>query len=46
MRDSARKKLIVGLKKLGYSYITLDLEGYRTGSLNEPLRKAKKIRRG
>lgn len=25
------------LKKLGYTYVTLDLEGYRTGSLNEPL---------
>ena len=23
------------LKKLGYNYITLDLEGYRTGSMNE-----------
>ena len=24
-------------KKLGYKYVTLDLEGYRTGSLNEML---------
>jgi uncharacterized protein len=24
-------------KKLGYKYVTLDLEGYRTGSLNEVL---------
>ncbi len=30
------------LKKLGYTYITLDLEGYRTGSLNEPLRQPKR----
>jgi uncharacterized protein len=30
------------LKKLGYTYITLDLEGYRTGSLNEPLRRRKR----
>lgn len=29
------------LKKLGYTYVTLDLEGYRTGSLNEPLRARK-----
>lgn len=28
---------IAYLKKLGYSYITLDLEGYRSGSLNEVL---------
>jgi len=40
MAEKARAKLIAGLKKLGYAYITLDLEGYRTGSLNEPLRKA------
>jgi len=44
MTESARRKLISGLKKLGYVYVTLDLEGYRTGSLNEPLRKATKIR--
>ena len=45
MTESARKKVIVGLKKIGYSYVTLDLEGYRTGSLNEPLRKAADPRR-
>jgi uncharacterized protein len=37
MTPKARAKIIDGLKKLGYTYITLDLEGYRTGSLNEPL---------
>jgi len=26
------------LKKLGYTYITLDIEGYRTGSMNETLK--------
>jgi uncharacterized protein len=45
MKPGARQKLIAGLKKAGYTYITLDLEGYRTGSLNEPLRKAAKRRR-
>ena len=44
MSKSARRKVIAGLKKIGYSYVTLDLEGYRTGSLNEPLRKAAKTR--
>lgn len=44
MTESARKKLAQGLKRLGYAYITLDLEGYRTGSLNEPLRKSAKPR--
>src|SRR5262249_13213424 len=28
------------LKTAGFSYVALDLEGYRQGSLNEPLRKA------
>jgi len=45
MTGNARAGLTAGLKKLGYAYITLDLEGYRTGSLNEPLRKASKKRR-
>jgi uncharacterized protein len=27
------------LKQLGFSYVTLDLEGYRTGSMNEVLKK-------
>ncbi len=30
LRDAAKK-----IKKLGFKYVTLDLEGYRTGSLNE-----------
>jgi uncharacterized protein len=42
MTGNARARLTAGLKKLGYAYITLDLEGYRTGSLNEPLRKSAK----
>lgn len=29
------------LKEAGFTYVTLDLEGYRQGSLNETLRKAK-----
>jgi len=30
-----RSKIYDGLKALGFTYITLDLKGYRTGSLNE-----------
>ena len=37
-RETARK-IVSGLKKLGYRYVALDLEGYRTGSLNEVLKK-------
>jgi pyridinium-3,5-biscarboxylic acid mononucleotide sulfurtransferase len=29
-----RKTIIDKLKKLGYNYVTVDLEGYRTGSMN------------
>ncbi len=29
-----REKIIANLKKIGFRYISLDLEGYRTGSLN------------
>jgi pyridinium-3,5-biscarboxylic acid mononucleotide sulfurtransferase len=29
-----RKKIVEGLKSVGYRYITLDIEGYRTGSMN------------
>lgn len=32
-----RAKVIGELKRLGYVYIALDLEGYRTGSMNEVL---------
>ena len=32
-----RKKVDAHLRKLGFSYITLDLKGYRTGSMNETL---------
>lgn len=32
-----RKIIINKLKKLGYNYVCIDLQGYRTGSLNEVL---------
>jgi pyridinium-3,5-biscarboxylic acid mononucleotide sulfurtransferase len=37
-RDAAGR-IVSGLKRLGYRYVTLDLEGYRTGSMNETLKK-------
>jgi uncharacterized protein len=37
-----RRDLIVErLKKLGYNYVTVDLEGYRTGSMNDGLKRGK-----
>ena len=38
---SKRDKVVNRLKRIGYNYITVDLEGYRTGSMNELLRKTK-----
>ncbi|HWR43633.1 ATP-dependent sacrificial sulfur transferase LarE [Sporomusa sp.] len=29
--------IVAGIKKLGFTYVTLDLNGYRTGSMNETL---------
>ena len=34
-----RKRIVERLKGLGYNYITVDLEGYRRGSLNEVINK-------
>jgi len=33
------RQMSAALKPLGFKYVTLDLEGYRTGSLNEALSK-------
>ena len=33
-RDDARTMICEAFKDIGYKYITLDLEGYRTGSMN------------
>ena len=34
-----RKKINDGFRKYGFAYVTLDLAGYRTGSMNETLEK-------
>lgn len=36
---SKRNLVVDKLKKLGYNYVTVDLEGYRTGSMNPALPK-------
>jgi pyridinium-3,5-biscarboxylic acid mononucleotide sulfurtransferase len=38
LKEPARKEIVEILKKIGYAYITIDLEGYRTGSMNEKFR--------
>ena len=37
--DENRVAIVGELKKLGFAYVTLDLAGYRTGSMNEKLGK-------
>jgi uncharacterized protein len=32
-----REKVVRGLKDAGFVYVTLDLQGYRTGAMNETL---------
>lgn len=33
-QDQLRQKVWTGLKAMGFAYVTLDLQGYRTGSMN------------
>jgi uncharacterized protein len=35
---SVRQAVVARLKEAGFQYVTLDLQGYRTGSMNEALR--------
>jgi uncharacterized protein len=35
MEDSMRERVVRRLKEIGYTYVTLDLQGFRSGSMNE-----------
>ena len=37
MNDEIREKLIGSFKEYGFSYVSMDLEGFRSGSMNETL---------
>ena len=39
VQDEIRTRVYDELKGLGFSYVTLDMKGYRTGSMNETLAK-------
>jgi len=43
LEEKLRRQVISYFKKLGYSYVAVDLEGYRTGSMNEVLTGDDKI---
>jgi uncharacterized protein len=37
MATKARQHIVAQFKRLGYTYVTLDLAGFRSGSMNEAL---------
>jgi uncharacterized protein len=39
LADGTLERIIAGIKAAGYLYVTLDLQGFRSGSMNEALRK-------
>ncbi len=42
--EELRTRLVARFKELGFIYVTLDLQGYRTGSMNEALPAEVKVR--
>jgi pyridinium-3,5-biscarboxylic acid mononucleotide sulfurtransferase len=42
LNGNLREQIVSEIKKLGFKYVTLDLEGYRTGSMNEVLTESQK----
>lgn len=40
--EAIRRKISENLRKLGFQYVTVDLEGFRSGSMNEVLGKEEK----
>jgi uncharacterized protein len=39
LAPGVRERVVEGLKALGFLYVTLDVEGFRSGSMNEGLRR-------
>ncbi len=39
MSPAIRETIYAGIKQAGFAYVTLDLQGYRTGSMNETIGK-------
>ncbi|MGE3985521.1 MAG: TIGR00268 family protein, partial [Dehalococcoidia bacterium] len=39
MRNGRRQSVVERFKQLGFAYVTLDLAGFRSGSMNEVLKK-------
>ena len=43
MEESVRLQVHQTLREIGFSYVTLDILGYRTGSMNETLNDKEKV---
>ncbi len=43
LKEETRKKVIRKFKKLGYTYVAVDLQGYRTGSMNPARRGGNRL---
>jgi uncharacterized protein len=39
LEQETRERIVVALKACGYRYVTIDLQGYRMGSLNEVFKR-------
>lgn len=42
--EPARSQIVEKLKSLGFKYVTIDLQGFRSGALNEALSEQQKLR--
>ena len=43
MEESVRNDVVRKFKEYGFTYVTMDLLGYRTGSMNETLKNGEKL---
>lgn len=46
LEPETKAQIIARFKELGYLYVTLDMEGYRTGSMNAVLSEAERVDTG
>ena len=42
MEEKTRDDVYMRFKEIGFTYVTLDIKGYRTGSMNETLSEDEK----
>ena len=43
IQEPQRSQIVARLKTLGYTYVTLNLEGFRSGSLNDVLPEEQRV---